>query len=133
MTNLTNWLTRKKSTFVALIAVFIYFISYFNEALSLPLFYDNFCCIDDRRFNLFAIFIPIFIFTIIFTNLSEIKFTHWKKFTLVYLIVYLIIYFIVPTQGDGFVWFQRETISFFGSILYSIISLILVIYKSIKK
>src|SRR3989344_6661834 len=133
MNNVVNWFSRKRLVFISLMAVLVYFISYFNEVLNLPLFYDDFCCVDDRIFNLFAIFIPIFIFTIIFINLNEIKFTRWKKFTLIYLIIYLIIYFIVPTQGDGYIWFQKETVSFFGSILFLIVSLILILYKSLIK
>lgn len=128
-----DWFTKRKMVVGSLIMILVYIISYFNEALNLPFSYDNFCCVDDRRFNLFAIFIPIFVFTLIFTNINEIKFIKWKKFTFIYLSVYLFIYFNVPTQGDGFIWFQRETISFFGFIIYSIISLFLIIYKSLKK
>ncbi len=117
----------------AILMVLIYFISYFNRALDLPFFYKNFCCIDDRKFNLFAVFIPILIFTAIVVFLRDEKFREWKKFTFIYLFIYLFIYFLSPTQGDGYIWFQREAISFFGSILYSIISLFLIIYKSLQK
>lgn len=117
----------------SLIMVFIYALSYFNEVLGLPTVYDNLCCIDDRRFNVFFIFLTIFIFTIIFVNLNENKFKIWKKFTFIYLLIYLFIYFLSPTQGNGFVWFQRETISFFGPVFYLFVSIILVFYKSLKK
>lgn len=128
-----DWFTKKKMIVSSLIMVFVYCASYFNEILGLPSFYDNFCCIDDRIFNIFFIFIPIFILAVINLKLNDLGFEKWKKFTFIYLIIYLIIYFVSPSQGNGYVWFQRETISFFGSILYSIISLILIIYKSIKK
>ncbi|MEK7471122.1 MAG: hypothetical protein AAB623_00535 [Patescibacteria group bacterium] len=133
MNKFLEWVTKKRMIFSSVVMIIIYVISYFNRILELPSFYRDFCCIDDKRVNLFLIFIPIFIFTIIFSILSETKFNVWKKFTFIYLFIYLFIYFIVPTQGNGFIWFQRETISFFGSIIYSTISLFLIIYKSFKK
>jgi uncharacterized membrane protein YhaH (DUF805 family) len=128
-----SWFTKKKVIIGCLIMVFVYLISYFNETLSLPSVYKNFCCVDDRIFNLFFIFIPIFIFSVINLKLNDLGFRKWKKLTFIYLIIYLIIYFISPTHGNGYIWLQRETISFFGSILYSIISLTLIIYKLFKK
>ena len=133
MNKFLEWVTKKRMIFSSVVMIIIYVISYLNRILELPSFYRDFCCIDDKRVNLFLIFIPIFIFTIIFSILSETKFNVWKKFTFIYLFIYLFIYFIVPTQGNGFIWFQRETISFFGSIIYSTISLFLIIYKSFKK
>ncbi len=112
------------------VGVLFYVISFFNKALALPSFYKNFCCADDRKLNLFLIFIPIFI---IFLLLRKLKFVNWQKFTLLYLVGYLILYFIVPTEGDGFFWFQRETVSLFGTIIYSLSSLVFILYKSSKK
>ena len=128
-----NWFTKKRILVSSLVALCLYIISYFNRALELPDFYRNFCCMDDRMLNLFLIFIPIFIFTLIFLSLNEKKFESWKKFTFIYLIIYLIFYFIVPTQGDGYLWFQRETVSLVGSIFYLLFSLFLIVYKSFKK
>lgn len=133
MDNLINWFTKKRMFVSSLIMVFVYVVSYFNRALDLPYVYRNFCCVDDRRLNLFLIFIAVFVFTFFFMNLNEVKFKSWKKFTFIYLIIYLIIYFISPTQGDGYLWFQREAVSFFGFVFYSTISLVLIIYKSLKK
>jgi len=127
------WFTKKHTLISSLIMVFVYIVSYFNRTLNLPGFYKDFCCIDDRKLNLFLIFLPIFIFSLILFGSSELKFEKWKKFTFIYLLAYLLAYLLSPTQGEGFIWFQRETISFFGSILYLVISLILIFYKSLKK
>ena len=133
MNNLLNWFTKKRLIYGFLIMVFVYIISYFNRALELPYFFRSFCCVDDRTLNLFLIFIPVFIFSVIFIHFDEVKFKSWEKFTFVYLLIYLLIYLLSPTQGNGYIWFQREMISFLGSIFYSIISLFLIIYKSLKK
>ncbi|MCC7160589.1 hypothetical protein IT399_02635 [Candidatus Nomurabacteria bacterium] len=133
MDKTTSWLTKKKIMVGALAMMLVYVVSYFNVILGLPSLYDNFCCVDDRMFNLFFIFIPIFIFTLVNLKLNDLGFEKWKKLTFIYLIMYLIVYSISPTQANGYIWFQRETISFFGSILYSVISIILIIYESLKK
>ena len=133
MNKIIEWFTKKNVLVSSIVFLFLYIVSYYNKILMLPNFYRDFCCIDDRKLNLFFIFLPIFIFTIIFINLNKRTFSSWKKFTLIYLVFYIIIYFLVPTQANGYLWFQRETISFVGSIIYSLISLILIIFKSLKK
>jgi len=133
MNNAIDWFTKKKTFYVSALLVLIYVISYFNRALYLPEFYRDFCCIDDRKLNLFLIAIPTFVLYFIFLKQKDSAFKMWKKFTLIYLPIYVVIYFLSPTQGDGLIWFQRETISFFGSITYSIISIILITYQSFQR
>jgi hypothetical protein len=110
-----------------------YIVSYYNKFLSLPAVYKDFCCFDDRIFNLFLISVPILVFSIFVNFLQKNYIDVWGRFTKIYLVVYLLLYFTVPTQGDGMIWFQRETISFFGSIIYTLISIIILVYKSFKK
>lgn len=128
-----NWITKKRIIFLSLLSVSIYIISYYNKILDLPYFYRDLCCVDDRIFNAFLIFVPFFVFTCIFVYTNESLFYLWKKFTTIYLTLYFVLYFLVPIQGDGLIWFQRETISMFGSIVYSVVSLLIIIYKSFKK
>jgi hypothetical protein len=124
-------LTRKKVLYFGIISLSIFFLSYYSREIGLPSSYEKFCCLDDRIFNLFTITIPVCIFSIIFFKNNG--FEKWKKFTFIYLFTYLLIYLIVPTQGDGLIWLQRETVSFFGVIVYSLISILLISYKSLKK
>lgn len=133
MNKFIGWFTRKRMFVVCFLFVAVYVFSYFNSVLDLSDVYRSFCCADDRKLNLFLIFIPVFIFALISFSLNDSNFRSWKKFSFTYLLTYLIIYFLVPTSGDGFIWFQRETLSFYGSILYLVTSLILIIYKSLKK
>lgn len=112
------------------VGVIFYVVSYFNRALSLPDFYREFCCSDDRMLNIFLIAIPLFIFSLLFNRTGQ---GIWKKFSLLYLVGYSLVYILMPSQGDGYIWFQKETVSFLGTILYSAISLFIIIYKSPKK
>lgn len=115
-----------------ILGVALYYFSYYSVKFNLPNSYRDFCCIDDRRFNLFFIFIPILIFSILFLIFKR-NLKSFTKFTFIYTLIYTIFYFLVPTQGDGFFWLQRETISFVGSIFYSIISFIFIIYQIFQK
>lgn len=133
MNIIVEWFTKRKMLIGSLLMVFIYIVSYFNERIGLPSSYDNFCCIDDRKFNLFFLFVFIFVFALVSIKLNEEKYKIWKKFTLIYLIIYLFIYFVVPTHSNGYVWFQRETISFFGSIIYFVFSLFINLFMLHKK
>ncbi len=130
---LIKFLTKNRVLLFSDLGLILYIVSYFSQSIDLPDRYKDFCCLDDVRLNLFLIFLPIFLFSFVFIYLSDSKFTSWKNFSLAYLVFYVILYFLVPTQGDGFLWFQRETISIIGSVLYTFISLILIIYKSFKK
>lgn len=128
-----NFFNRIDTLIFSVVLFFLYIISYFNNKLSLPSFYKDFCCIDDKILNVFLVSIPVLIFSILLIKSNDHKFKSWRKFTVFYLIVYLVIYLLSPTQGDGLLWFQRETISLFGFILYTLFSLFLIIYKSLRK
>lgn len=128
-----NWFTKEKFGLFSFSMMFFYIISLNYKVLNLPASYIKFCCLDDRKLNLFLIAVPLFVFTFIVFFTKQSSFNFWKKFTFIYLFIYLVLYFSVSTQGDGYFWMQRETISFFGAILYSIISLFLILYHSLKK
>lgn len=130
MKKVINWFTDTKMFIVGAVGLVVYFISYYNREIGLPSSYDDFCCIDDRRFNLFALLIPFFIFSVVFLLSRNRSFVTWRRFTGIYVFFYTLIYFIVPTHGDGLLWFQRETISFLGVIMYSIISFYIILPKA---
>jgi hypothetical protein len=121
-----NNLSKKQILASSVFMIFFYLISFYHKELNLPYDYQVFCCVDDRRFNFFSIFIPIFAFSLLYLKIKENNFKSWSEFSLIYLIAYVIIYFLSPTQGNGYMWFQRETISLFGSGIYVLISVFFV-------
>lgn len=125
-----NWFTKGKVLFLSFLFLILYCISYLSYSWNFPLWYQNFCCVDDITLNLFLIFIPIFVLNL-FTSIKSFKI--WLKFTFLFLLIYFFIYLTAPSSSGGFLWLQKEAISLFGSILYSLISLGIIIYKSIKK
>ena len=128
-----GWFTKRKTVLISLIFLIVYFVSYFNSSLGLPIEYKSFCCSDDRMLNLFFISIPIFIISFAALGLKDKTFYVWKGFTFFFILFYISLYFIVPTKGDGVLWIQRESVSFFLTILYSVVSLGLILYKSLKR
>ena len=132
MGHIINFLADGRIKKISFLFVVIYIISYFNRTLGLPSAYREFCCSDDRTLNLFLIFIPVFILSVLISLLKLKNSYSFIKFTLIYLIIYLIIYFLMPATPDAFFWFQKESFVFFGTIIYFLISLILIITKSIQ-
>ncbi len=112
----------------SIVGLFLYIFSYYSSSLNIPSVYRTFCCIDDRRLNFFLIFIPVFLLLLIFRKFKNNKYIIYKNITLVYLFLYIIIYFSVSTHGDGYMWFQRETVSFYGAIVYALFSIIFLLF-----
>ena len=75
--------------------------------------------------------LPIFI-SCLFTWKQGV-FNSWKKFSSIYVLVYLFFIILVPWNwGDVFLPIYKGTVALSLSILYFIISLILIIFKSIQ-
>jgi len=69
-------------------ALLIYYVSYNADKLGLPFSYQDFCCIDDRKLNLFLILIPASVFFVLSSYLSR-TFVKFGVFTAIYLFIYL--------------------------------------------
>lgn len=80
------------------------------------------------------IFFPIFFFSIIFFLINKLEtFQSWVKFTTYFFAVNLSIIIITPWYwGDGFMNIQKGTVTISLAVLYFLISLILIAYKSYK-
>ena len=96
-------------------------------------------CIVDLSFlqPLFFLSLVTFIFLLPLYFLKEGVYLSWRKFALWYLPIVTFALIISPaSEGNGLmsvgVGGDRESLTFFFSGLFAIISLILIIYKSIK-
>lgn len=95
-----------------------------------------FNCVAEPAFQvigLFLIAIIIFLFPLYF--LKEGVYLSWRKFALWYLPIAIIFILLVGGSGSGGFnpgyGFDTESLTFFFSGLFAVISLILIIYKSI--
>ena len=88
--------------------------------------------------NFFMVFSLIFFSFSFFSLLllfikKESVFKSWEKFTFIYLFIYLFIILITPWyDGDAFFSISKGLIAIALTIIYSISSLVLIIYKSSK-
>ena len=85
--------------------------------------------------SIFWLVVPILVFSIITLATRKDTFLSWKKFTNYFFIISVIIVLITPTSTHGldFVPLVKETVTIALASLYSVISLIIIFYKSLKK
>jgi hypothetical protein len=125
-----NFLIEKKNNFVYVLSSFLFaIISYFvnvNYREDLP-----------RKLSesLFWLVVPIFIFSIITLITRKFIFLSWAKMTRYFFTISIIIILITPTSTHGldFVPIVKETVTIVLASIYSVLSLFLIIYKSLKK
>ncbi|OGI65644.1 hypothetical protein A3A95_01645 [Candidatus Nomurabacteria bacterium RIFCSPLOWO2_01_FULL_39_18] len=138
MSNLINWFTRKKLFVISFLGAVVFFVGNFVD-ISIPVdvcYQEGFCGdISEALMVYFLIFLPFFIFSLITTKLKDSIFFTWRNFSLWALpISFLFIsFFPTFTHGMDFLPIIKGTVSYTLAIVYSIISLILIIYKSLKK
>lgn len=88
---------------------------------------------DSIGIPLFAFSLAIFVLLIILRWLPESVFRSWWRFSKYYFIPTVILIGIMPITSDSMIGPDREIMTWSMAILYSIISLILILYKSFKK
>lgn len=124
----------KKQTFVfSTIAVVIFGILYTNY---LP---HTYCpavsvsyCADYFKIGKIAFLISIALLpmTILASLSQERVFLLWRKFTFIYLVIYLVSVLISPSSGGDFIKIEKGTVAIFLSILYVVLSISTILYKS---
>jgi len=136
MNNLVSWFTKKKVFFISLVGLIVHVISKFSVDLGICSNYASYC--SDRSYlsTIFSfIFVAVFIFSLITFKLKESIFITWRNFSVWSIPIFLIFITFLPTRTHGldFVPVTKGAVISFLTILYSIISLILIVFKSLKK
>lgn len=125
-----DWLNRKKKSliyflfFLLLVLVFYYF----NSQRYLP---------DIRYISkiLFWMAVPAFIFSLISVFLREEVTRSWRKFTNYFLPISIVVILLTPNSSHGMdiLPLIKENVTILLVSVYSIVSLVLILYKSFKK
>lgn len=81
------------------------------------------------------IFVGILLFSTLFLFFKNTKiFEFWRNFTFIYLCIYVFVVSIFPWEiGDAYLGTQKDIVALFLVALYTGISLILIVYKTLKK
>ncbi len=130
-----EWFTKKKLVTISLYAFIIFCIFYGINMLS-SCRHEKYCSSVTEIGVIYLLpFISIFIFSLITLKLKESTFKLWKIFSFWVIPIFLIIISLLPTRTHGLdvVSIVKGTAVLFLTILYSITSLLLIIYKSIRK
>lgn len=133
-----NWFTKKRILIISLLCSAIFFIAAFVD-INVPVdvcYQGEFCGdISEVLRTFFLSFVSVLIFSSITFKLKESTFLSWRNFSLWVIPLLIFTTFLFPrnTHGMDFFPILRGTVSIVLSLIYSIISLILIFYKSFKK
>jgi hypothetical protein len=136
MNKFFGWFTKKKIFIISLLGILIQGFSRFSIDLGICSYYLSDCGKFSYIIVIFSfIFIPVFIFSLLTLKLKEHIFNFWRNFSIFIILMFFVVINFLPlnTHGLDFFPITKGTVMFFFTIIYSIISLILIIYKSLKK
>jgi len=136
MNKILEWFTKKKIFLFSLLGIVSFFIAYFSIYFGICFNYPNQCNNNSELVAVYTmLFIPIFFFSLITFKLKQSTFNTWRNFSFYSILVFLILISFIPmrTHGLDYLPITKGLVSFLLTILYSVISLILVIAGSLKK
>ncbi len=127
------WISFFVSTFLIIVdrignVIFCSFLGYYDGHVYSCL--DFISPIETMLFPL----LPVFLFSLITYKMRDEVFQTWIKFTKWFIPLSMFLILITPTANGGYfvsLWDNQMT-AIFTSFLYTLLSLILIIYKSIK-
>ena len=85
----------------------------------------------DNYYLLFLVFVPVLFFSLITYKLRDEVFEAWVKFAKWWVLGTIILVLITPSQDPSLLPVTKETISFISTACFTLISLILVVLKSV--
>ncbi len=132
---LMNW-SKNKTVIIALLGVLLQIFSRFTVNIGICESYASKCHDLSYLLLIYTLsFIPFFIYSLITYKLKESTFDFWKKFSILWIALSLLVITFLPTSTHGMDYFPivKGTVILFLTIVYSITSLLLIIYKSFKK
>ncbi len=136
MDKILSWFTRGKLFAVSLISSVGFFILIPREVLSKVCPTNHSICINSFNYLLLVLMFGVImlLFSIVMFSLKQQIFESWKKTLFIYLFIYLFIMIITPWYaGDGFFHIQKDLILLSTLVIYTIFSIIFIIYKSLQK
>jgi|SRR3989344_58506 len=135
MNNLVNWFTKKTIVIFSFSFTVIFSILYFINGFS-SCRHDKYCSNLTELGVIYLLpFVSVFILSLVTFKAKEPTFKHWINFSVWTIPTILIIITLFPTRTHGmdFLPITKGIVSVFLVALYSIVSLFLIISKSLKK
>lgn len=129
MNKIVSWFTKKRILVTSLLLSILIYPAMYIADKSSSFMVEH---IYETITYLLLIFVPIFVVSILILFLKESVFISWKKFTFIYLFIYLSLVIFSPLRCD-YIPICKETMFMFFVPTYLVISIFLIIFKSIKK
>lgn len=134
--NFINKLTKRRILLISLVCTLIFPLAFFRD-------FERWVCqksdICFGIYNYFYIsvifFVSVFVPVLITFLLKQSTFESWRKFTFTYyFIIYLLVALFLPWDSiDNFFPIEKDIVALFLAILYNVVSVFFIIYKSLKK
>lgn len=136
MNRILGWITKKKLILVSLISSILFLFLVPRDMLWQICPTRNSTCIDLFNYLLLVLMFgaTILIPSVITFFMRDSVVESWKKTLFVYFFIYFFIVIITPWYyGDEFMHIQKDILALLVSGCYLIFSLILILFKSLKK
>ena len=126
-----NILTKQNVLIVTLIGAALLVFSVYSEEVGLCKANDYSCSkYFDHIAHVFLIFLPSFFFSLVTYKMRAGVFGAWRNFAVVWLPISILLVAISPGTSADFQIIDKEFVAIVLSLLFTLISLILITYKS---
>lgn len=131
-----NNTTKKRLFFLGLIGLVVFLISRYSVDIGICDNYSSNCFDYGYVLMLYSLIsIPFILFSIITYKLRQQAFDSWRNFSIIWIPLSFLVISFFPTETHGMDFFPviKGTVSLFLASVYSIISLLIILFKSFKK
>ena len=127
-----NILTKKNVFLGSLSGAIIFFLVASTEGVPLFCVPHDIPCMKyfDSLATTIEIFIPLFFFSLITYKMPTVVFSAWSNFALTWISISILLIVISPSSSAPFQIIDKEFVAIVLSLLFTVISLILIAYKS---
>lgn len=136
MNKILDWFTKKKMLIFSLFFSIFFLLSYFSINLGICFDYPNSCNNNSKLISAYTIlFIPVLFFSLVAFMVNQETFSKWRNFSFYSILVFIILLSFIPlrTHGLDYLPITKSLVSLILTIIYSVVSLFLIIYQSLKK
>jgi len=136
MNKIVDWFTRKRVALISFVFFLLNIFGFFSIDLGICPNSPGRCNnISELIISFTFIFISSFIFSLVAFRLKDSVFIIWRNFSFFAILVFFVLISLLPTYTHGldFVPLTKGIASLYLTVLYSIISFFLILFKSFQK
>jgi hypothetical protein len=127
---------KKKVLLISFIILVMSVIAIFSRQIGLcPIYsYSNCAYFFDSFFMILFPIIPLFVFSLITYKMQDSVFQAWWSFARIWIPISMLAILVSPSNTHNWMFpIEKGTVAFFSSVLFAVISLILIIIWQVKE